>query len=73
MRRLQPRATPQVSGARRVQVVSDFYPASISCGCRVSCAEMLGADGVSRQVGGGRAARARRASGGRLAGRLEGA
>ena len=53
MRRLQPRATPQVSGARRVQVTSDFNPASISCGCRVSCAKALLVDGVSRQVGGG--------------------
>ena len=52
-------ATPQVSGAcgrndgnaagqRRVraQVASDFYPVSISCGCRVSCAETLLVDGV---------------------------
>ena len=31
-------------------VASDFYPASISCGCRVSCAEALIVDGVSRQV-----------------------
>ena len=51
--------TPQVSGAcgrndgnatgqRRVraQVASDFYPVSISCGCRVSCAETLLVDGV---------------------------
>ena len=58
-------ATPQVSGAcgrndgnaagqRRVrtQVASDFYPVSISCGCRVSCVETLLVDGVSRQVGG---------------------
>ena len=52
-------ATLQVSGAcgrndgnaagqRRVraQVASDFYPVSISCGCRVSCAETLLVDGV---------------------------
>ena len=29
----------------RAQVASDFYPVSISCGCRVSCAETLGVDG----------------------------
>ena len=34
------------------QVASDFYPVSISCGCRVSCVETLLVDGVSRQVGG---------------------
>ena len=58
-------ATPQVSGAcgrndgnaagqRRVraQVASDFYPVSISCGCRVSCAETLLVDSTSRQMGG---------------------
>ena len=28
------------------QVASDFYPVSISCGCRVSCAETLLVDGV---------------------------
>ena len=68
MRRLQPRATPQVSGARRVQVVSDFYPASISCGCRVSCAKALLVDGVSRQAGGGSTAGAGRELGGSLTG-----
>ena len=36
----------------QAQVASDFYPVSISCGCRVSCAKALGVDGVSRQVGG---------------------
>ena len=36
----------------RTQVASDFYPVSISCGYRVSCAEMLGVDGVSRQADG---------------------
>ena len=30
----------------RTQVASDFYPVSISCGCRVSCAETLLVDGV---------------------------
>ena len=30
----------------RAQVASDFYPVSISCGCRVSCAETLLVDGV---------------------------
>ena len=36
------------AGQRRVraQVASDFYPVSISCGCRVSCAETLLVDGV---------------------------
>ena len=29
----------------RAQVASDFYPVSISCGCRVSCAETLLVDG----------------------------
>ena len=28
------------------QVASDFYPVSISCGCRVSCAETLLVDEV---------------------------
>mgnify|MGYP000899484842 FL=1 len=37
----------------RIQVESDFNPASISCGCRVSCAKTLLVDGVSRQAGGG--------------------
>ena len=36
----------------RTQVASDFYPVSISCGYRVSCAETLLVDGVSRQTGG---------------------
>ena len=36
----------------RTQVASDFYPVSISCGCRVSCVDALLVDGVSRQVGG---------------------
>jgi len=36
----------------RTQVTSDFSPVSISCGSRVSCAETLDVDGVSRQVGG---------------------
>ena len=36
----------------RTQVASDFYPVSISCGYRVSCAETLLVDGVSRQAGG---------------------
>ena len=35
----------------RSQVTSDFYPVSISCGCRVSCAETLLVDEVSRQAG----------------------
>ena len=39
-------ATPQVSAACGSQVASDFYPVSISCGCRVSCAETLLVDGV---------------------------
>ena len=39
-------ANPQVSGVRvRAQVKRDFNPVSISCGYRVSCAEMLGVDG----------------------------
>ena len=51
-------ATPQVSGAcgrndgnaagqrrMRAQVESDFDPVSISCGCRVSCADTLLVDG----------------------------
>ena len=42
-------ATPQVSGACGSQ--GDFYPVSTSCGYRVSCAETLGVDRVSRQVG----------------------
>ena len=42
----------------QAQVASDFYPVSISCGCRVSCAKALGVDGVSRQVGGAIPARA---------------
>ena len=35
------------AGQRRVraQVASDFYPVSISCGCRVSCAKVLLVDG----------------------------
>ena len=36
----------------RAQVANDFYPVSISCGCRVSCAETLGVNRISRQVGG---------------------
>ena len=44
----------------RVQVASDFYPVSISCGYRVSCAKALGVDGTSRQTGGMSPARARR-------------
>ena len=36
---------------RGSQVASDFNPVSISCGYRVSCAEMLGVDEVSRQAG----------------------
>lgn len=40
------------------QVASDFYPVSISCGYRVSCAETLLVDGVSRQVGGASPGRA---------------
>ena len=30
----------------RAQVASDFYPVSISCGCRVSCADAPLEDGV---------------------------
>ena len=41
------------STSKDIQVESDFNPASISYGCRVSCAKVLGADGVSRQVSGG--------------------
>ena len=36
----------------RAQVASDFDLVSISCGYRVSCADTLLVDGVSRQVGG---------------------
>ena len=50
------------STSKGVQVKSDFNPASISCGCRVSCAEMLLVDGVSRQVAGARSVRVRRES-----------
>ncbi len=62
-------ATPQVSAAcgrndgnaagqrrMRAQVESDFDPVSISCGCRVSCADTLLVDGVLARW----AARARR-------------
>ena len=42
----------QLVGFMIGEKASDFYPASISCGCRVSCAETLGVDGVSRQVDG---------------------
>ena len=35
----------------RTQVASNFYPVSISCGYRVSCAKALLVDGVSRQAG----------------------
>jgi len=38
-------ATLQVSGMCGSQVASDFYPVSISCGCRVSCADTLLVDG----------------------------
>ena len=41
------------SAARaRARIASDFNPVSISCGYRVSCAETLGVDRASRQVGG---------------------
>ena len=36
----------------RARVASDFNPVSISCGYRVSCADALLEDRVSRQVGG---------------------
>ena len=50
-RRSAPRAVRNdgnAAGQRRMraQVASDFYPVSISCGCRVSCAETLLVDGV---------------------------
>ena len=35
----------------RARVASDFYPVSISCGCRVSCADTLLVDGfLARQA-----------------------
>lgn len=36
----------------RARVASDFNPVSILCEYRVSCAETLGVDRASRQVGG---------------------